>query len=342
MVIFGVYTGSESSGIPPPSIELEVFEQDIGKKVDVVGMVAWWYDGFEWGDWNTMHQEWANKIKAHGSIPLILWQAFNPYTTDPYRYTLKSISNGLFDNYIRLWAQQIKAWGHPIILRPFHELNRIGYIMDFPNYQSWSARLVDYDNITLINEPQDVVNAWRHIVDIFRNEKTTNVIWMWSVLSWPSVAYNGTNLVSLKDIYPGDNYVDQVGFSLYHKDFFPLLVGCDDLNIAGIYQELSDVSTKPIVVAEMGAIEKNGDKPKWIRKMLHKLDSGAIVNKLPRVEAIYYWNDARNGLYVESDLYSIEALKEAISDYGKQANNLNMGMMWLLIGLLGLYLFKKA
>lgn len=338
-IYFGVYTGT-GSGIPLPGVELEQFEYDAGKKASIVGYVAWWYDKFAWGDFDTLHKEWTNTTRDHGAVPLILWQPFNPvrldgtivlntdsdYNTHLKKYSLKRIIAGDFDTYIRIWAQQIKVWDHPIMLRPMHELNADVTLVDGAYGQSWYASLKDIDG-SIINEPIDAINAWRHIVNIFREEGTYNVTWVWSVLTWPSYSYGGSNSVSLSSIYPGDDYVDWIGVSYYHKDFMPSPEACNDINIQGIYQEMSSLSSiKPMMIAEMGAKEdpsNTNTKPEWIRNTLSFDRSQSVPFKYPRIKAIFYWNDGRDDLktWIESSIEATNAFKEVIANYHYGTND---------------------
>lgn len=338
-IYYGVYTGT-GSGIPLPGVELEQFEYDAGKKVSIVGYVAWWYDTFDWGNFDTLHKEWATNTRNHGAIPLILWQPFNPlrsdgtviintdsdYITQIKKYSLKRIAAGDFDPYIRTWAQQIKAWGHPIMLRPMHELNADVTLLDGAYGQSWYASLKDIDG-TIINEPEDAINAWQHIVDIFREEGTNNVTWVWSVLVWPSYSYGGNNSVSLSSIYPGDDYVDWIGVSYYHKDFMPSPEATNDINIQNIYREMSDLSsTKPLMIAETGVKEdpyNPNAKPEWFRNTLSFDRTQSVPYKYPRIKAIFYWNEGRGDSksWIESSIESTNAFKEIISNSNYTTNN---------------------
>ena len=328
-IYYGVYTGT-GSGIPLPGVELEEFESDAGKKVSIVGYAAWWYDTFTWGDFDTLHKDWVTATRNRGSIPLILWQPFNPYYTDyntqMKKYSLKNIVAGDFDDYIHTWARQIKAWGHPIMLRPMHELNCPTSLSSVSYGQSWCASLKDIDG-TIINEPIDAINAWRHIINIFREEGANNVTWVWSVLAWASYSYGGTNSISLSSIYPGDDYVDWIGVSYYHKDFIPSPEATNDVNIQNIYKEMSDLSSiKPMMIAEMGAKEdpyNSNIKPEWIRNTLSFDRLQSVPFKYPRIKAIFYWNDGRDDLktWIESSIESTKAFKEVIANQSYTTNN---------------------
>ncbi|MDO8682740.1 MAG: glycosyl hydrolase, partial [Armatimonadota bacterium] len=328
-IYFGVYTGGVSSGLMPPTVELAQFESDTGKNASILGFAAWWFDTFAWGDFNTLFKGWADNVRANGSIPLILWMPFNPYrsdgtaiqNTDPdypaqiKKYSSRNIAAGNSDAYIRLWARQIKEWGHPIILRTMHELNGTGSlaaVADIPYGEAWYAKLYDVDG-SPINEPQDSINAWRHIVDIFRAEGVTNVTWVWSVLSWPSASFGGNNTIPMSSIYPGDGYVDWIGIECYN--FSAPWQQCYGSNVSGAYLEASALSaSKPMMMAEMGSREDPGDpiaKAEWIKSALALDRVQSIPNIYPRVRGIFWWNSGET--WIESSIAAVAAFKEALA-----------------------------
>lgn len=212
------------------------FESMSGKRPSLVGNNSWWLDKYDWSGFKNLYanpdtgnpaNNWANAVVAQGSIPVMLWNAYDPDGIDcssakPYfdrllLYRASNIANGKFDNYIRKWASDIKAFGRPIWMRTMHELNSKKMLTDAQPCQSansWDAAL--HINGERINTYQDVIAAWRRIVTIFREEGATNVQWVWSVLAWESIPFGGTNEVALKDIYPGDEFVDWIGIECYN------------------------------------------------------------------------------------------------------------------------------
>jgi hypothetical protein len=347
----GVYTGA-GSGLPGNPYTLDLFESDAGKGMSIYGVDTWWYV-FAWGDFDTMGKNWSDNTRNHGAIPLIMWQPYNPCRGDPCcdpadascggiahncavedctfgvvketdkdfvshskKYSLKRIAAGDFDSYLRTWASQIKAWGKPVMLRPMHEMNTVGTLKScwgnpaFP--MTWATYLYDTDCATFVNEPQDAVNAWRRIVDIFRQEGA-NVTWVWSLLSWPSAAYGGNNPTSMSSIYPGDDYVDWIGIECYN--FNPGSWAECNSTLDASYREASALSAiKPMMLAEMGSIEKTGDpqgKPEWIRNALAVERDSSFPNNYPRIKAFFWWNDG--SLSIQPSDASVQAFKESIA-----------------------------
>jgi beta-mannanase len=62
--------------------------------------------------------------------------------------------------------------------------------------------------------PTDFVNAWKHVVDVFRAQDVSNVKWVWTV-NW---ADDPDGTINFREYYPGDSYVDWVGIDMYQFD----------------------------------------------------------------------------------------------------------------------------
>lgn len=63
--------------------------------------------------------------------------------------------------------------------------------------------------------PEEFVRAWRHIVDLYREEGADNAIWVWNVTGWEG------NFDRLPGLWPGNDYVDWVSWEAYN------MTGCD-------------------------------------------------------------------------------------------------------------------
>jgi hypothetical protein len=313
-------------------------------------------------------KDWSDNTLNRGSIPLIIWQAYNPCRGDPCcdpadascgsgprdcsvenctyglvketdkgffeyekKFSLKRIAAGDFDSYLRTWARQIKDWGKPVMLRPMHEMNTVAVLSNncskppwyLPDYhQNTATMLYDSDCTTLASTPQDAVNAWRHIVDVFREEGATNVTWLWTLLSWPSASYGGNNPTTMASIYPGDSYVDWIGIECYNT-FDPNSTGvwpdCREIMNASYREATALSATKPLMIAEMGSFEKPGNstyKPEWIRNALSLDRESSIARNFPRIKAVFWWNDGRaqpDTPWIHSSNASIASFRDSIA-----------------------------
>lgn len=140
----------------------------------------------------------------------------------------KNTANGDNDHVIRHFSTWAKSVDRPIYLR-------IGYEFDGPHNEL---------------DPVDYVNAYHRVVDIMRAEGVTNVAFVWH--SYLFAPYNGNTLESY---YPGDDYVDWAGISLFGL----LYQDADLLQYGDAFMEFAKLHKKPVMVAE--ASPTNGIYP---------------------------------------------------------------------------------
>lgn len=300
------------------------FNAWVGKPASLAGINGWWHTSASFGSFNSSVRGWINEALSHGAIPVVMWLPMDPNhnlkCSDPAymdylrRFSAKSIAAGVHDVYIRSWAQQARAFGRSFYLRPFHELNSQVHTEDTCHEMTpWAADLVVKGE--RLNSPSDLIAAYRHVVSLFRAEGATNVKWVWSVLSWPSANFGGNNKVSMKSIYPGDEFVDWIGIECY-KFSASDNTSCADIMKAS-YSEAAALSpTLPIHNIEMGTFEGPG-KAQWVREALDLSSPNSIFNKYPRLKGFMYWEDSRiNGLWLKSDPNTMAAFSSVISDPG--------------------------
>ncbi|MEM9929477.1 MAG: glycosyl hydrolase, partial [Bacteroidota bacterium] len=136
----------------------------------------------------------------------------------------KKAGKGDYDKVIKQYAEWAKSTNRPIYLR-------IGYEFDGPHNEL---------------EPEQYVKAYRRIVKLLRKKGANNIAFVWH--SYASRPYNSYKLSAW---YPGDEYVDWVGISVFGHayggaDFGPY---CDDvLNFAKAHK-------KPVMIAEANPIQ---------------------------------------------------------------------------------------
>lgn len=131
----------------------------------------------------------------------------------------KNTAKGDYDKVIKKYSRWAKSIDRPIYLR-------IGYEFDGPHNQL---------------EPEEYVEAYRHVVDLMRAEGVENVAFVWH--SYIFEPYQGHPISAW---YPGDGYVDWVGISL-----FGLLYQDAELLVHGdAVMEFAKIHKKPVMVAE--------------------------------------------------------------------------------------------
>ncbi len=196
---------------------------------------------------------------------MINWQPNDPNHTDENLVPFLSIIQGKFDTYIRSWARQAKAYGHPIIMRFAHEMDGA--------WMPWQVGKFG-------NSAKRFIAAWRHIVTVFRNVGATNVRWLWS-------PYHPTDWSV--NFYPGDKYVDYVGFTgLNWADGKRPWQSMRALYAKPMHA-LAQFSKRPVIVAEAGTADRsiNGvsRKPGWI-----SAGYPAVYKAYPSIAAIVYFD----------------------------------------------------
>ncbi|MGH2938052.1 MAG: glycoside hydrolase family 26 protein [Solirubrobacterales bacterium] len=200
-------------------------------------------------------------IWSRGAVPMITWE---PFSYQGRSFPLREIQRGKFDDYIRESARAAREWGHPILVRFAHEMNG--------NWYPW-GRGVEGNNSYRFRA------VWRRVVRLFREQGATNVQWVWT----PNVNTGGE--FPFRDLYPGDRWVDWVGFDGFNWaqagewNSFTHIVG-------NTYEEIARISDRPMIVGETGSSDSGGDKAEWVTSALTR-----EIPKLPRIRAVV-WFDA--------------------------------------------------
>lgn len=258
--------------------ELSAFSSAIGRQPDYLV----WYEGWSQGAFGRNHRVTLNTIDASGLTPVIVWEPMdlNGPTIDQPAYRLANITRGAFDAYIDGWAEGLATYGKPVMLNFAHEMNG-GW---FP----WGAGVNG-------NQPGDFIAAWRHVHGRFAARGASNVRWVWA----PNVVYNGVP-ATLRDVYPGDAYVDWFGMNGYNWGTSVYWESCPCRSTWQSFPEIFDetyhqlvaLANKPIMIGETASSEKGGNKARWITSTL--LDQ--LPNSYPRIRAFSWFNSAATGL----------------------------------------------
>jgi hypothetical protein len=234
------------------------------------------------------------KMRNYGAVPIYSWASERNGEVSEPDYQLADIISGTYDSYIRQWALEAKAWGHPFFLRFDWEMNG--------NWFPWSESVNG-------NKAGEFVAAWRHVHDIFAAVGATNASWLWC----PYVNPNG-NLQSVASVYPGDAYVDWTCLDGYNKGTasggkwrtFSYLFGPD-------YREITETlaPSKPMLIAEVASSESGGSKAAWIEEMFTQLPVD-----FPKVRGLMWFDyyDQGNDWPLETSQSATEAFAAGISD----------------------------
>jgi beta-mannanase len=231
----------------------------------------------------SFHASDMAEIDDRGAAHVVTWE--------PDGYTLGSIARGDHDDFIRTWARGAAAWRGIIYLRPMHEMNGDWY--------SWGRGVSG-------NTPEQFVDAWRHIHDIFAEVGATNVRWVWSI----NVRY-GDNY-PFADLYPGDAYVDWIGIDGYNWGTDPHLgkprwQSFTDV-FGATYQEVTHlVPDKPVMITETASTEHGGDKAAWIREAFFE-----EIPRFSRIQVVIWFNqpDGASDFSIDSSPQARDAFRD--------------------------------
>ena len=267
--------------------DLDAYSSRVGR----VPAVVQTYRDMQYSMLNTSQMD---PLFARGSVPLVTVEPWDSSSATDPRYALKNIVRGDFDAWFAAGADDARSLGKPFYLRFAPEMNG--------RWAPWEAGVN-------ANTPQDYIDAWRHVHDIFVSRGARNVEWVWA----PNVS--GGSAVDFAPYYPGSDVVDVLAldgynwgsldvWQTYSQVFGPsydALVGLDPI--------------KPVMIAETASTELGGDKAAWITSAFTR----EIPTRTPRV-AIVVWFDVNK----ETD-WRVESSVRALDAYRAVATSASWG-----------------
>lgn len=290
-----VYPGeaiADSSPLPEDGIpyeedgltleDLRSYEEHVGKTA------AWTYFSHNWFRDRRFPLETASWIRDTGSIPYIrlMLRSSSEQNIAETTFTLEQIINGQFDDDLRTWAKDARDFGSPLIVEYGTEVN--GEWFSWNGIWNGAGTLDGYGDPAEYDGPERFRDAYRHIIQIARDEGASNITWVFHV--------NGDDIPDeewnrLEQYYPGDEWIDWLGVSVYGAgdpmdDEWPQLRDGMD----AVYPRLAALSPdKPIVLLEFGVTSGSplGDQAEWAKAALTDL----IALRWPRLIGFSWWNE---------------------------------------------------
>lgn len=200
----------------------------------------------------------ATTVRNANKIPFIRLMPrtnFNEDQPDP-NYTMQNIINGNFDTQLNQWAIDAKNFGTPLLLEFGTEVN--GSWFPWNGKHNGGGDTNNYGDPTKADGPERFVDAYRHIIDIFRNNNVDNVTWFFHANSYSYPFNEAWN--DMANYYPGDSYIDWLGVSIYgpqipdqyyEENYYTL-----NQMLTDCYPWLTNLSsTKPIAILEFAITE---------------------------------------------------------------------------------------
>jgi mannan endo-1,4-beta-mannosidase len=203
----GVYERDSSSSYAG----IASFTTATGVRPDVLTYYSSWLEPFQ--------TSFARTATDHGAVPLV--------QLDPLGVSLAKIASGQYDRYLIAYAKAVRAFLNPVILSFGHEMNG--------NWYTWG---------NTHTSPTVFIDAWRHIVTVFREAGALNVTWLWTV----NIIETG-GIPSPAAWWPGKSYVTWVGVDGYYYQPSWSFASLFGPTITAVRELTSD----PILIAETGA-----------------------------------------------------------------------------------------
>jgi hypothetical protein len=265
------YIGVYEQGAPRSYGLVSEFASRIGKQPSLVLYYSAWYTPFQ--------MQFAKTAYSHGATVIVQLQ--------PGHISLQRIVDGQYDRFLRTYAGQVRAFGHPVVLSFGHEMNGTWY--------DWGAGHVP---------PSVFVAAWRHVVDVFRNAGAGNATWMWTINSLTVAAG------SLSSWWPGSAWVDWVGIDGYYvhtRDTFKTIFG-------NTIDAVRQFTNKPVLISETGI----GPGPAQVSQVQGLFDS---VRSEGLLGIVWFDQTQHQGIYHQD--WRLEDSPAALAEFRRESANMN-------------------
>jgi hypothetical protein len=216
------YLGVDEPDAPGSYADIDHFARAIGRQPNIVMYYGSPLEKFQVG--------FATSAAKRGAVTLVQIGTGNT--------SMASITSGRYDSFWRSYADDVKAFGAPVVLSLDHEMNGSWYPW---GYQHTS--------------PGVFVAAWRHIVTIFREQGAKNVTWLWTVNVTDAL---DNRIPGPTPWWPGSSYVDWVGIDGYYYGPSQTFASLFGPTIA----DIRELTRDPILIAETGATLSAGQPAK--------------------------------------------------------------------------------
>jgi hypothetical protein len=277
------------------------FESVTGRHVVIAHWRMSWHDAlrFPTKDVEVVWRE--GFVPQIGLVSLPTQDYGAPQVPPPGPYPNSAIAAGVQDDSLRRFADAARATDIPI---------ELDYDSEMQAAHPWGGRF-DGGGATAFGDPswpdgpEHYRDAFRHIVDIFRQEGATNVTFVFhaNTLSGYRAGDYWDLWEQLKYYYPGDDYVDWIGLSVYPDGRFgtdqpptfeqKLSSGID--GFGGSYAEITSLTNKPLQLTETGLylMPSEAAKAQWVEDASRVIQSG----EFPRIDALNWWAQNKGGDY---------------------------------------------
>ncbi len=214
--------------------------------------IVWAYFSNNWTDGIRFPFEAVKTISSTGKIPFIRLMprtSYEEYVADTL-FSMQKIIDGDFDDELTQWAKDAAKTGIPLLAEFGTEVN--GSWFPWNGLYNGAGQADAYGDASVADGPERFRDAYRHIIDICRENGATNITWFFHIDadSEPLEAWN-----NFENYYPGDDYIDWIGVSVYgsqeegdeYREFSETL--------DKVYQRMTKLTDKPMAILEFGITE---------------------------------------------------------------------------------------
>ncbi|WP_437669222.1 glycoside hydrolase family 26 protein [Sorangium sp. So ce131] len=265
---------------------IEDLEAKAGRKLDLV------YRYHDWGtsDNGVFPDAHETEQLNNGYVVHLSWES-RRYSAGQ-NVTWTEIANGSQDAVIDAAAQRVKNAPGKIMIAFDHEMDNVDvHSADGPD--------------------ADYVAAYRRVVDRFRAAGVTNVVWVWTPMGW-----SGTRS-RLPGLYPGDSYVDWLGYDPYNFYACNGTGWKDPATTIGSHYDwmhqpaqMAWHGDKPYILSEFSSHEDPADparKGQWLRTFVDAL------KRYPDIKAVQIYSS--NVTLRSACRLSVDSSPEAVAGY---------------------------
>lgn len=288
--------------------EVTYFQNLVGKNIVWLNFNNEWFNGIKFP------LESVKNIYSQGVVPSIRIMPRASYNSNDKTYTLQKILDGKFDKELTQWANDAKNCGIPLLLSFAPEPN--GNWFPWCGEFNGAGSKNKYGDSDFQDGPEKWRDAFIYVIELFKERGARNVTWVFHVNSANSPEDNWNQI---KHYYPGDEYIDWLGLSIYGPQRWgePYVRFIDIL--AKGYQDLAELSVeKPIAVLEFGVADylPNVNKAVWVQSALYTV----MLPEYNRIKAVGWWHSTWwntdgtiSALQIDSSPESLIAYKEGIA-----------------------------
>lgn len=267
------YVGVFERGVPATYRPVARFAAVAGERPDIAVYYSGWDDPFQ--------ARFAEAAAAQGAVAFV--------QMEPRGHTMASIAAGDSDRYLRSYARSVRAYGGQVIISFAPE-------PDGPWYEwGWGH-----------TPPFQWVHAWRHVVDVFRQQGARNVTWLWDMNRV------GRATGPIRDYWPGRRYVTWVGidgYYIYPSDTFGTVFG-------KTLAQVRAFTRAPVLISEVGIGPVSGQAAK-----IPGLFAGIIRHHL--LGLVWFDTSQHAGIWHQD--WRLEGKARAVAAFRAGVNRLTSG-----------------